>query len=139
VKQWAQIAGLAAVVAGASATGVVVGGQAREVEPPKVVVANKATDPVPVNAVITRMPTVNLAPGVLVELGPDTMTSLRGEQMVRMARVEWEYRELRVNTAPASYRSVMVPLAQAGAEGWETTGVTFSDAGATVIILKRQR
>ena len=139
MKQWAQIAGLAAVVAGASATGVVVGGQAREVDPPRMTVANKATDPVPVNAVITRMPTVNLAPGVQVELGPETMTSLKGEQVVRIARVEWEYRELRVNTAPASYRSIMAPLAQAGAEGWETTGITFSDSGATVIILKRQR
>jgi hypothetical protein len=139
VKQWAQIAGLAAVVAGSSAAGVVVGGQAREVEPPKMVVVNKPTDPVPVSAVITRMPTVNLPPGVQVELGPETMTGLRGEQLVRIARVEWEYRELRVNTSPASYRSVMAPLAQAGAEGWETTGVSFSDSGATVIILKRQR
>jgi hypothetical protein len=118
---------------------VAVGGQVRDVEPPKVMVANKPTEPVPVTGVITRMPAVSLAPGGLVELGPETMTSLKAEHIVRMARVEWEYRELRVNTAPASYRSVMAPLAQAGAEGWETTGITFSDSGATVIILKRAR
>lgn len=127
------------VVAGAAATGVVVGGQARDVELPRMIVANRATDPVPVTSVITRMPIVKLEPGVQVELGPDTMASLKGEQIVRIARVEWEYRELRVSTAPASYRSIMAPLAQAGAEGWETTGITFSDSGATVIILKRQR
>ncbi len=127
------------VVAGAAATGVVVGGQAREIQPPRMIVANRASEPVPVTGVITRMPAVKLEPGVQIELGPETMTSLKGEQMVRIARVEWEYRELRVNTAPASYRSIMAPLAQAGAEGWETTGITFSDAGATVMILKRQR
>lgn len=134
-----QVAGVALVAFGAAAAGVVVGGQAREVEPPKMTVANKATDPVPVSAVITRMPVAQIAPGSQVELGPETMLSLKGEQVVRIARVEWEYRELRVNTAPASYRSVMAPLAQAGAEGWETTGISFSDSGATVIILKRQR
>ncbi|MEO6222967.1 MAG: hypothetical protein ABIP90_06935 [Vicinamibacterales bacterium] len=139
MSQWTQIAGVALVVAGAAATGVVVGGQAREVALPKMVVANKPTDPVPVTATVTRLPAVTLEPGGLVELGPDTMTSLKGEQVVRMAPAEWEYRELRVSTAPASYRSIMAPLAQAGAEGWETTGLSFSDAGATVIILKRQR
>ena len=139
MKHWTQLAGVALVAAGSAAAGAVVGGQAREVEPPKMTVANKATDPVPVAAVVTRMPVVTVAPGTQVELGPETMLSLKGEQVVRLARIEWEYRELRVNTAPASYRSVMAPLAQAGAEGWETTGISFSDSGATVIILKRQR
>ena len=139
MTHWAQIAGVALVVAVAAATGVVVGGQAREVEPPRMTVANKPTSPIPVTGVVTSLPAIRLEPGSQVELGPETMTSLKGEQVVRIARVEWEYRELRVNTAPASYRSIMAPLAQAGAEGWETTGITFSDAGATVIILKRQR
>jgi hypothetical protein len=92
-----------------------------------------------VTAVVTRMPTVKVEPGAVVELGPETMVALKAEQVVRLAHVEWEYRELRVNTAPASYKSVLAPLAQAGAEGWETTGITFSDSGATVIILKRQK
>jgi hypothetical protein len=51
--------------------------------------------------------------------------------------VEWEYKELRISTTPMNYRSVVNQLSQAGAEGWETTGVTFSDTGATVMIMKR--
>ena len=139
VKHWTQLAGVALVAAGSAAAGAVVGGQAREVEPPKMTVANKPTDPVPVTGVVTRMPVIKLEPGAEIELGPDTMTSLKAEQIVRIARAEWEYRELRVDTTPASYRSVMAPLAAAGADGWETTGISFSDSGATVIILKRQR
>jgi hypothetical protein len=127
------------LVATGAIAGVAVSGQARESEPPKMTVANKATDPVPVSGVITRMPVVKLEPGVQVELGPDTIATLKEERVVRVAKTEWEYRELRVSTSPGSYRSILTPLAQAGAEGWETTGITFSDSGATVIILKRQR
>jgi hypothetical protein len=127
------------VFGGAAMAGAVVGGQAREPELPKMIVANKVTEPVPVTAVITRMPVVKLEPGVQIELGPETIATLKEERIVRMARVEWEYRELRVPTSPASYRSILPPLVQAGADGWETTGITFSDSGATVVILKRQR
>jgi hypothetical protein len=128
-----------ALVAAGAAAGVAVSGQVKEVEPPKMTVANKPANPVPVTGVITGLPAVRLVAGSQIELSPDTITMLKAEQVVRIAHVEWEYRELRVNTAPASYKSVMAPLAQAGAEGWETTGITFSDAGATIIILKRQR
>ena len=138
MSHWKTIAGIALVAAGAAA-GVAVSGQVREVEPPKMTVANKPANPVPVTGVITGLPAVRLVAGSQIELSPDTITMLKAEQVVRVARVEWEYRELRVNTAPASYKSVMAPLAQAGAEGWETTGITFSDSGATIIILKRQR
>ena len=133
-----------AAVAGAAVAGVAVRGQARDPivrvpEAQRVTVVNKPSEPIPVTAVVSRMPAVRVEPGALVELGPDTMLSLKSEQVVRLARVEWEYRELRIDTAPASYRSVLTPLRQAGAEGWETTGLSFSDSGATVIILKRQR
>lgn len=132
------------MVAAAAVAGVAVSGQARDpqirvAEPQRVTVVNRPTDAVPVTAVVTRMPTVKVEPGAIVELGPDTMLALKAEQVVRIARVEWEYRELRVETSPASYRSVLAPLRQAGAEGWETTGLSFSDSGATVVILKRQR
>ena len=132
------------MVAAAAVAGVAVRGQARDpvtrvAEPQKVTVVNRPAEPVPVTAVVTRMPAVRVEPGALVELGPETMLALKGEQIVRMARVEWEYRELRVQTAPASYSSVLAPLRQAGAEGWETTGLSFSDSGATVVILKRQK
>ena len=139
MSHWTQVAGVVLAVSGAAAAGVAVGGQAREVEPPKMTVANKATAPVPVTAVVTRLPDVRLERGTLIELGPETMASLKEQPVVRLARVEWEYRELRVATSPGSYRSIMTQLSQAGADGWETTGVTFSDAGATVVILKRQK
>lgn len=126
-------------LAGSAAAGVALGGQARVVEPPKMTVANKATDPVPVTAVVTRLPQVRLESGTQIELGSETIASLKEQAVVRLARVEWEYRELRVTTWPANYRSILGPLSQAGADGWETTGVTFSDAGATVMILKRQK
>jgi hypothetical protein len=86
---------------------------------------------------------VALAAEAAIELGPATSAMLnavlREEKVVRVARAQWEYRELRVRTSPGNYSSVLTPLTSAGAEGWETTGLSFSDAGATVIILKRQR
>lgn len=136
MNYWKAIAGVA-LVAAAAAAGVAVSGQARdvrEVEPPKVTVANKATDPVPVNAVLSRV-----AEGVRVELAPDTIATLKDNVLVRLAPVQWEYRELRLPTAPVNYQSILGQLRQSGAEGWETTGVQFSDAGATVVILKRAR
>jgi len=127
------------LVAVGAAAGVAVSGQAREtqkpvVEPPKVVVANKATEPVPVGAVITGM-----GEGVRIELAPDTIANLKDNVLVRLAPVQWEYRELRLPTAPINYQSILGQLRQSGAEGWETTGVQFSDAGATVVILKRAK
>lgn len=133
MSYWKAVAGMALVAAGAAA-GVVVSGQAREVEPPKMTVANKANDPVPVNAVLSRV-----GEGVRLELAPDTIANLKDNVVVRLAPVLWEYRELRLATAPVNYQSIMGQLRQAGAEGWETTGVSFSDAGATVVILKRAK
>ena len=133
MSYWKTIAGVALVAAGAAA-GAAVSGQVKEVEPPKMTVANKATDPVPVSAVIARM-----GEGVRIELAPDTITDLKDNVLVRLAPVQWEYRELRVPTAPINYQSIMGQLRQSGAEGWETTGVQFSDAGATVVILKRAK
>lgn len=139
MKRLTELAVTGAVFAGAAMAGAVVGGQSREPESQRVTVVNRSTNPVPVSAVITQMPIVKLEPGVQIELGPETIATLKEERVVRMARGEWEYRELRVSTSPGSYRSILAPLAQAGAEGWETTGITFSDSGATVVILKRQR
>ena len=133
MSHWTTVAGVALVAAGAAA-GVAVSGQVREVEPPKMTVANKATDPVHASAVIARV-----ADGVRIELGPDTIANLKDNAVVRLARVEWEYRELRLPTAPINYQSILTQLRQSGAEGWETTGVQFSDAGATVVILKRAK
>ena len=133
MSHWTTVAGVVLVAAGAAA-GVAVSGQVREVEPPKMTVANKVTNPVPVNAVIT-----GVADTVRLELSPDTIANLKDNVVVRLAPVEWEYRELRLPTAPANYQSIMGQLRTAGAEGWETTGVSFSDTAATVVILKRAK
>lgn len=149
MKPWTQIAGLV-LVAAAAAAGVAVSGQARDVvttnqsrdaaakkgepEPPRVVVANKATEPVPVSAVLA-----GVGENVRLDLTQDTIANLKDNVVVRMAPVQWEYRELRFPTAPINYQSILGQLRQAGAEGWETTGVQFSDAGATVVILKRAK
>ncbi len=133
MSHWTTIAGVVLVAAGAAA-GVAVSGQVKEVEPPKMTVANKDTNPVPVSAVLLRV-----AEGVRVELAPDTIADLKDNVLVRLAPVQWEYRELRLPTAPINYQSIMGQLRQSGAEGWETTGVQFSDAGATVVILKRAK
>lgn len=133
MNHWTTVAGGVLVAAGAVA-GVAVSGQVKEVEPPKMTVANKDTNPVPVSAVLSRV-----AEGVRVELAPDTIADLKDNVLVRLAPVQWEYRELRLSTAPINYQSIMGQLRQSGAEGWETTGVQFSDAGATVVILKRAK
>jgi hypothetical protein len=148
VKQWTTIAALL-FVAAAAAAGVAVRGQARdpvtgqtrdavgrkgEAEPPRMIVANKPTEPVPVHAVLG-----GVAEGVRLDLTPDTIASLKDNVVVRLAPVQWEYRELRLPTAPVNYQTILGQLRQAGAEGWETTGVQFSDAGATVVILKRAK
>ena len=125
----------ASVLAGAGAlAGAAVRGQVREPEYPKMVVANKPTEPVPVNAVLSRV-----GEGVRLELTEQTIADLKDNAVVRMAPVQWDYRELRLPTAPVNYQSILGQLRQAGADGWETTGVQFSDAGATVVILKRAR
>lgn len=133
MSHWTTVAGVVLVAAGAAA-GVAVSGQVKEVEPPKMTVANRDTNPVPVNAVISR-----LGEGVQFELTASTIANLKDNAVVRLARVEWEYRELRLATQPVNYQSIMGQLRQAGAEGWETTGVSFSDAAATVVILKRAK
>ena len=142
MKQWTTIAALV-FVAAAAAAGVAVSGQARdaagqarakEPEPQRMLVTNKPTEPVPVNAVLG-----GVGEGVRLELAPDTIANLKDNVVVRLAPVQWEYRELRLNTAPVNYQSILTQLRQAGADGWETTGVQFSDAGATVVILKRAR
>ena len=133
MAKWASMEGLVVVVAGTAAAGVAVGGQARVQEPPKMTVANTIKEPVPV--ALAADSTIELAPATAALL----TALLREESVVRVVRPTWEYREMRVRTSPGNYSSVLAPLTAAGADGWETTGLSFSDAGATVIILKRQR
>jgi hypothetical protein len=135
----AKLAGWLLAVGGAAAAGVVVGGQTKEPEYPKMVVANKAEEPVPVAATVMNAPIVHLAMGAVVELGQESIAALKDGALVRLQAPEWEYSELRAPTASGSYRSLLKDLTAAGAQGWETAGLMFSDADATVVILKRQR
>jgi len=135
VGRW--VAGLMAVAASAAA-GAVVGGQTKEPEYPKVVVANKAADRVPVLAEVTSLPAVQVASGT-VDLTAETIASLKDGALVRLAPPEWEYRELKAPTSPGVYRSLLKELTEAGAEGWETSGLMFSDTDATIVILKRPK
>jgi hypothetical protein len=63
----------------------------------------------------------------MVTIGPETTV------LARVARQAWEYREVRIatgqNRAPV--------LNGAGADGWEATGIAFSDQAGTVVLMKR--
>jgi hypothetical protein len=76
----------------------------------------------PMRVVIAGAPAVTLGAGSAID--------------ARTARQSWEYREvtLTAGQSPAS------ALNAAGAEGWETTGVSISgQGGGTVVVLKRPR
>jgi hypothetical protein len=80
----------------------------------------------------------NGASGVPVRvavIGDPTVTVASGNVATRAARQSWEYREVSV---PAGQDLIAV-LNTAGNDGWETTGMTFSDQRGTVVILKRPR
>ncbi|PWT83853.1 MAG: hypothetical protein C5B57_06065 [Blastocatellia bacterium] len=58
-----------------------------------------------------------------------------GNVLIRASRQNWEYRDVSV----PSGQDPIAMLNTAGNDGWETTGVTFSDQRGTVIVLKRPR
>jgi hypothetical protein len=120
------------LMAGSAAAGVALGGATQEPEPPRMIVANRPHQLVPVDAVVSqiRKPVV---------LDDKTTVALKEGTVVKIAPPEWEYREVRVPTVPGTYTSVLGTLAAAGADGWETTGLMFNTPGATVIVMKRQR
>jgi hypothetical protein len=84
---------------------------------------SRADQEIPIRVVATALPAV--------KLDPDTV--------VKLARPQWEYRELRIPTIPGTTPNAIAALASAGADGWETTGITFSAPGATVLVMKRMR
>ncbi len=129
------------VAGGFAAAGVVASraGQASSTpNAPPVVVENRFDRPVPVRVVNAldqpeqEIPIRVVATALpAVKLDPDTV--------VKLARPQWEYRELRIPTNPGTTPNAIAALATAGADGWETTGVTFSSPGATVLVMKRMR
>ena len=75
----------------------------------------------PLRVEITGVPTVTIGSGSLVQ--------------ARVARQPWEYRDVRIPTG----QNPSPILNTAGDDGWEATGVAFTDQGGTVVVMKRPR
>jgi hypothetical protein len=140
MAQWMRVVVVLVLMAGAAGAGVAIGGATQEPEPPKVLVANKPNQAVPVDATVSliRQPVI-LDGRTTVALRPGTTVALEQGTTIRVEAPIWEYRELRVPTDAGNIAAVMPHLTAAGAQGWETTGLQFASAGTTVLILKRQR
>jgi hypothetical protein len=132
MAKWMRVLVVGGLMTGAMGAGVAIGGVAQEPEPPKVVVANKPHQPVPVEAVVTMIK----RPVVLDE---ETTVALKEGTVVKLAPPKWEYREVKVPTTPGGQSSVLGALTSAGADGWETTGLMLAGPGYTIIVMKRQR
>lgn len=80
--------------------------------------------------------TASAMPLRVVMTGVQTV-EIRSESVVqtRVVRQAWEYRDVRI---PASQNPSAV-LNNAGTDGWETTGVAFTDPGGAVVVMKRPR
>jgi hypothetical protein len=130
MERWTRTGALLAGMA-ASAWGGAQLGQAGQAEPVQVLVVNRPTQAVPVLADVSQI----RRPVVLDAL---TTVGLREDTEVRVVPPNWEYREVRVPTIPGNTSSVLGALQAAGADGWETTGLSFNSPGATIIVMKRQ-
>jgi hypothetical protein len=131
MAKWMRVVVGSGLMIGATGAGVALGGASQQ-PLPQVVVANKSDQPVPVVAVVTAIK----SPVVLDE---KTTVALREGTVVKLAPPSWEYREVRVPTTPGGQTSVLGALSSAGADGWETTGLSFTSPGWTVIVLKRPK
>ncbi|MBZ5558304.1 MAG: hypothetical protein LAO77_13620 [Acidobacteriia bacterium] len=89
------------------------------------------TEAVPVNL---RDATLDAPLRVLVangEPGSGSTHALR----VQLVPSVWDYQTVRVTDADDAART----LAKAGAEGWETTGIAWTTADGTTLLMKRPR
>lgn len=144
VTRMTRVAVVLVLMAGAAGVGVAIGGAQPEAmtpeqEPQRVLVTNRSNQRVPVDAVVSRITQpVTLDGRTTVALRPGTTVALEEGTTIRVEAPIWEYRELRIPIEAGNISAVMGPLAAAGAQGWETTGLQFASAGTTVLILKRQ-
>jgi hypothetical protein len=129
MTKWMRVLLVGGLMTGAIGAGVALRG-ADQAPPPQVVVGNKPDQPVPVAVTTIKNPVV---------LDERTTVALKEDTVIRIAPPVWEYREIRVPTTPGGQTSVLGPLQSAGADGWETTGLSLTSPGATIIVLKRQR
>ena len=132
MSKWIRLAVVGVLMAGAAGAGVAIGGVAQEPDPMKVLIANRPNQAVPVEGVITSIKRP-------VVLDDRTTVALKDGTVVKIAPPRWEYRELKVPTTPGDQTSILGPLSSAGAAGWETTGLSFTSPGWTVIVLKRAK
>lgn len=132
MPKWVRLLMVGGLMIGAMGAGVAIGGATQDPAAQRVLVANKPDQPVPVEAMVTmiRRPVV---------LDERTTVALKEGTVVKLAPPVWEYREVRVPTTPGGQSSVLGALATAGADGWETTGLSFTSPGYTIIVMKRQR
>ena len=85
------------------------------------VIIQNAASALPLRVVLAGIPTVEIGSGSVVQ--------------ARVGRQPWEYRDVQI---PAGQNAAPI-LNTAGADGWETTGVAFTDQGGTVVVMKRPR
>jgi hypothetical protein len=91
-----------------------------EAEAVPVNIQNDTSSP-PLKVQVMGVPTVTTGSGSFVQ--------------ARTARQPWEYQAVRISSG----QDPTAALNAAGADGWETTGVTFAEQGRTVVVMKRPR
>jgi hypothetical protein len=102
-----------------------------EMNPPNVWVQNRGpSEAIPVSL-------YEPDPGSPLRVQVAGTTAARVDNIVATRSVPqiWDYREVRI---PADQDAASV-LSNAGADGWETTGLQFPAAGAVMVIMKRPR
>jgi hypothetical protein len=85
------------------------------------VILQDVTTPMPLGVQVIGTPTVAIAPASIVQ--------------ARLVRQPWEYRTVIVPPG----QDVASVLSNAGADGWETSGVQWPNPSGNLIVLKRPR
>src|SRR5262245_19559876 len=127
---------VAAVVTAASATGAAPGQQTTarpgEMTPPHVWVQNRGTEEaVPVDVRRLRVDPNDVLRVRVINGEASGVLALRAQLVASV----WDYRTIVIKANEQAERA----LAQPGAEGWETTGLSWPTSGGTLLLLKRPR
>ena len=91
-----------------------------EAEAVPVNIRNDSSAP-PLSVQVMGVPTVAIGSGSFVQ--------------ARTARQPWEYQTVRISAG----QDPTAALNAAGADGWDTTGVTLAEQGRTIVVMKRPR
>ncbi len=120
----------------ASVAMVVAQGTARpgDIPRPDVWIKNSPAEAIPIDL---RDVHVDRPLAVLLMNGESSTVSATGSPLrVRVVPPTWAYRTVAINLAAPDPASA---LQAAGADGWETTGVSWTHGQDTVVLMKRQR